>query len=282
MGDATGQPAHAFQPLRAQQVCLQFLALRDVRPRAHHLVRLAGGVAQQMHLIVNPHHTAVPAKKAILVDNVFVGQDAAGVDNHAREVFGMHMRAPPMRLQGRLDGVAKQAFKVGAHPRPPQIRTFHPKHRSDVGAGLEDFPQPLLTGPQRLLRPLALGPMAQRADTVREIVGQFGQQFHFRRVESIRLPGIHHQGAKATALVQQRQGDGRSVTAPDRLRAPGSESWIGGNVAGQHRLTGANGRTGGAMTAFGIGPSDVNGVEVTVLETGLGHRAHQPGFILLR
>ena len=74
--------------------------------------RLAGGVAQQMQLIVNPHHPAVPPKKAILVDNAFVGQDAVGVGNHSREVFGMHLRAPSMRLQGLLDDVAKQAFKV--------------------------------------------------------------------------------------------------------------------------------------------------------------------------
>jgi hypothetical protein len=134
---------------------------------------------------------------------------------------------------------------------------------------------------QRPIRPVALDPHPQHRDAEGEIAGEFAQQGNLVTVEGIRCRGVDAQGAQCLLPEDQRQGAQGGIATFDGLGPPGRETGIGGNIRDHAGAAGTNRRPIGATPTLGLRPGAIQALEIACFMTGVCHRPHAAGGVVL-
>ena len=128
---------------------------------------------------------------------------------------------------------------------------------------------------------LALGAGAQDHDAERQIAGQFFEQPDFLRGEGVGLRSVHAESAEYdSAFVLYRQRDAGKIASLQRFGAPRDGGRIGGVVLEADGAAGANGGSDRAASPIRLGPGDLEEIEIPVIESGRGDRAHALGLVV--
>ncbi len=129
---------------------------------------------------------------------------------------------------------------------------------------------------------LALDAPAQRRQTVRQIVGQLGQELGFLSIERTGFRRVDVQRPQDGVFSAQGKRDRGGIAPPQRLHPPRGVMGIGQQIPGHDGSPGANRLAGRTLTVFFVSPSDADRLQITGFVTRLPDGADGSVFILLR
>ncbi len=210
--DAAGKPADGLHLLGVAQLFLQLATLGNIPGQTYYALDLTAGTTHRKSAVTNPAHLAIGPNDSVFLVVGAGSLLSGGRAQNALAVVGMDCLKPGAGLSiEALAGASPHPFVSRADVKHPILRRVgDPK---DFLNGLRQFTEALLAGPERLLRLLALGCVANHRHHIIALQMNVGDADLDRKKRAIFAP----------MLALDQAGTGAPYKVPDFLPGPASE-----------------------------------------------------------